>query len=176
MSKNRKDVIVDEIRYWKENKLLPDKYCDFLLALYTEGESGADKEKKVSRTSPWLATYYSVNFLLIPLSFTVIYFTENGIILQSLLLTGFAASSFLMQSLIKKENAPVELPLVITLIIVFLLTTSSAAYYFPVIYAEGVALLNAVGWMTIGMRRGLFYVKVSGIALLAGTLISMLIR
>ena len=37
MDENRKQIIIKEIGYWKNNKLLPEQYCDFLLALYTEG-------------------------------------------------------------------------------------------------------------------------------------------
>ena len=37
MDENRKQIIIKEIGYWKNNKLLPEQYCNFLLALYTEG-------------------------------------------------------------------------------------------------------------------------------------------
>jgi len=37
MDQQRKATIIHEIKYWKDNHLLPEHYCDFLLALYTEG-------------------------------------------------------------------------------------------------------------------------------------------
>lgn len=37
MDQQRKAAIIHEIKYWKDNHLLPEHYCDFLLALYTEG-------------------------------------------------------------------------------------------------------------------------------------------
>lgn len=39
MDQQRKTTIINEIKYWQENRLLPEKYCDYLLALYTEGEA-----------------------------------------------------------------------------------------------------------------------------------------
>ncbi|BAQ11401.1 hypothetical protein OXB_2930 [Bacillus sp. OxB-1] len=38
MSVQRKKIIISEIRYWKQNKLLPEHYCDFLITLYAQGE------------------------------------------------------------------------------------------------------------------------------------------
>lgn len=38
MNAQRKKIIMAEIHYWKQNKLLPEHYCDFLLTLYTQGE------------------------------------------------------------------------------------------------------------------------------------------
>ena len=38
MTNQRKQIILNEIKFWKQNKLLPEHYCDFLMTLYTEGE------------------------------------------------------------------------------------------------------------------------------------------
>lgn len=37
MTNPRKKIILNEILFWKQNKLLPEHYCDFLATLYTEG-------------------------------------------------------------------------------------------------------------------------------------------
>lgn len=37
MNSQRKKMIIAEIRYWKEHKLLPAHYCDFLITLYAQG-------------------------------------------------------------------------------------------------------------------------------------------
>lgn len=47
MDKNRKEIIVQEINYWKQNKLLPDAYCDFLMNLYTSGEGEFEKQDEI---------------------------------------------------------------------------------------------------------------------------------
>ena len=38
MNPQRKRMIISEIKYWKQNKLLPEHYCDFLITLYAQGE------------------------------------------------------------------------------------------------------------------------------------------
>ena len=38
MSNQRKQIILNEIAFWKQSKFLPDHYCDFLTTLYTEGQ------------------------------------------------------------------------------------------------------------------------------------------
>ncbi|MDZ5712195.1 hypothetical protein [Jeotgalibacillus haloalkalitolerans] len=47
MDKRRKETIVNEINYWKQNKLLPDSYCDFLMNLYTSGEGEFEEVKEL---------------------------------------------------------------------------------------------------------------------------------
>lgn len=42
----KKKIIISEIAFWKNNHLLPEHYCDFLMQLYTEGNSlSEDREK-----------------------------------------------------------------------------------------------------------------------------------
>lgn len=46
MVDDRKLIIIKEIKHWKRNQLLPNRYCDFLIALYTHGE-GIDRKSVV---------------------------------------------------------------------------------------------------------------------------------
>ena len=66
MNQQRKRIIISEIKYWKQNKLLPDHYCDFLITLYAQGEDEEDinaksedailvKEKKELELDDYLA-------------------------------------------------------------------------------------------------------------------------
>ena len=41
----RKQIIISEIKYWKQNKLLPEHYCDFLITLYAQGEENERRNK-----------------------------------------------------------------------------------------------------------------------------------
>lgn len=45
MNLDQKKIIVQEIHHWKNSKLLPAEYCDFLLNLYMEGESFSAEEQ-----------------------------------------------------------------------------------------------------------------------------------
>src|SRR6478735_8070828 len=80
MDENRKQIIIKEIGYWKNNKLLPEQYCNFLLALYTEGtginetNQGSKNPKNRKKVFVWL--------LLIPIIVFIVYFTELSLILQ----------------------------------------------------------------------------------------------
>ena len=38
MTNQRKQIIVNEIAFWKQNKMLPEHYCDFLTSLYKGGD------------------------------------------------------------------------------------------------------------------------------------------
>ena len=49
MDENRKQIIINEIIYWKKNRMLPEHYCDFLLALYTRRQWTAKINHQKSR-------------------------------------------------------------------------------------------------------------------------------
>jgi hypothetical protein len=38
MANQRKQIIINEIAFWKQSKMLPGHYCDYLTSLYTGGE------------------------------------------------------------------------------------------------------------------------------------------
>ncbi|WP_227934945.1 hypothetical protein [Alkalihalobacillus deserti] len=83
MEYKRKEIIIKEIKYWKQSKLLPEHYCDFLLTLYTEGES-LDQESKensaVTKLKPFLFFITAQSLFL--LAVLVIYFTDFSLIMQ----------------------------------------------------------------------------------------------
>ncbi|WP_096188370.1 hypothetical protein [Evansella halocellulosilytica] len=89
----RKKMIVNEIKYWRENNLLPDTYCDFLLQLYTEGHEGVQDTKEKKRATFLIIDYlrpltYSLFMLvMIALTFLVIYFTQFSNTLQIVVLS-----------------------------------------------------------------------------------------
>lgn len=76
MNAQRKKIIMTEINYWKQNKLLPEHYCDFLITLYTQGnheqeisaeDAVLSKEKKKINTRVIL-----IQFLYILIAFAVL--------------------------------------------------------------------------------------------------------
>lgn len=90
LDSSRKEVIIKEIMYWKDHKMLPDHYCDYLLALYSEGElnnelSNVNKRKHGKK----FGIFLFILCLLVIISFFVIYFTELAFILQTMILTCF---------------------------------------------------------------------------------------
>lgn len=49
----QRQIILKEIQHWKESKLLPAEYCDFLMNLYTEGDPlpPSGQQKPTGRSS-----------------------------------------------------------------------------------------------------------------------------
>src|SRR5699024_8319616 len=86
MDKKRKTTIVNEIRYWKENRLLPEKYCNYLLALYTEGtdaQTSNDINVKSKNHRNFIdLIFILINLTIVPAIAVVIFFTELDFILS----------------------------------------------------------------------------------------------
>lgn len=81
MNAQRKKIIMAEINYWKQNKLLPEHYCDFLITLYTQG----DHEQEISATDAVLSKEKKktkTRFLLLQLLYILSAFAILGISLQ----------------------------------------------------------------------------------------------
>lgn len=159
-------MVVDEIRYWKNHQLLPKEYCDFLLALYTEGEDDSSSEKKAFPLKAWLTSILVMILLaLLPISFLVIYFTEISMLMQTglhlifLIMTAFGYSYF------KKTNSIY----VHISIIVFLLLFLIISVYLVKESAQVVSLLhitilfNCSLWILLGVWKKVFYLIASGV-------------
>ena len=68
MNSQKKAVILNEISFWKKNKLLPEHYCDFLMTLYSEGqevEENNSTQLKINAANSLLADNYSKNWKMI---------------------------------------------------------------------------------------------------------------
>lgn len=87
MDKEKNKIIIDEISNWKKNQLLPEKYCNFLLALYTYGE-GVEEEKQ-SMTSMKRQVFIGLDllllFLLLPTFIVITPLFSEQIIVQCII-------------------------------------------------------------------------------------------
>ncbi|QHS22785.1 hypothetical protein GWK91_07430 [Virgibacillus sp. MSP4-1] len=154
MNTERKSVIVKEIQYWKDKRLLPSVYCDFLLALYTEGNGFENESSKAgNRKKLWL-TIDSVFLLsLIPFSILITHFTEFVLVLQIgiallLILIGlFHFTAFKTRNL---EYAHVAL---VSSLLVLLITSVSIISELAVfeIWVYLTIFLNGLIWLTAGL-------------------------
>ncbi|MCM3599548.1 hypothetical protein M3175_02315 [Robertmurraya korlensis] len=173
MSDNRKEIIVKEIYYWKETKLLPEQYCNFLLALYTEGEQvNGKKAGKRSIKSKFFLAYTSL--LLIPIGI-FIYFTELSFFLQTtlyalLLLFGFGASFYFF-----RKATEFIVPMISTALIALLCSVDFVTYAFPnsAVSLYAIIILNCIAWFIIGRKAKLLSFIISsilGLLLLSGSI------
>lgn len=87
MDQQRKATIIHEIKYWKDNHLLPAHYCDFLLALYTEGTGAVDDELD-DLLQPKSTTDNTLS-LLMPHLFGLLMLSIIPLVLSALLLMNF---------------------------------------------------------------------------------------
>ncbi|WP_428909156.1 hypothetical protein [Niallia sp. Krafla_26] len=160
MQQNRKQIIIHEILYWKENQLLPTKYCDFLLALYTEG-SGLP-EKPLERKS---RRHYLFYLLFIPIGLFLLYFTELSLTLQIVSGIIFVMLGIYLTMISAKKKMFFHIPLILTAIIVLFisveLTLSHTSNQIGLYIVIG---CNCVVWLLTGLKFKQLYFSISGIA------------
>jgi hypothetical protein len=68
-------TVINEIKYWKNNKLLPDHYCDFLITLYTEGSENSIKSRKLGKFT-YLFYMLAILVSVALIGFLVLYFSD----------------------------------------------------------------------------------------------------
>src|SRR5690625_4344381 len=101
MSAERKRIIIEEINYWKDHKLLPEEQCNFLLALYTQGE-GQERHLQTTYKRPFII-YLLLLILLIPFSIIITNFTQISLTLQIILMILFLSFSRSEERRVGKE-------------------------------------------------------------------------
>ncbi|GEN57403.1 hypothetical protein GCM10012290_11390 [Halolactibacillus alkaliphilus] len=128
MDENRKQTIIHEIKYWKTNHLLPTHYCDFLLALYTEGSGDVEEEREDLLVDERHKTSDQGLMLLLPHLFSLLMMAIIPLMLSMLLLVNL---SILTQiSMIVASMVVVTLFYMLALRIQALKVPYSAAIFF----------------------------------------------
>ncbi|MGM0523072.1 MAG: hypothetical protein ACQER2_03360 [Bacillota bacterium] len=89
MDQQRKATIIHEIKYWKDNHLLPEHYCDFLLALYTEG-TGPVADELDDLLQPEPLTSDRALSMLMPHLFSLLMISIVPLMLSGLLLLEYS--------------------------------------------------------------------------------------
>ncbi|MHC8517078.1 hypothetical protein [Sporosarcina sp. ITBMC105] len=167
MNAQRKKIIMAEIHYWKQNKLLPEHYCDFLLTLYTQGEEQAVdvndailvKEKK-SETASLLGIVFFVSLIGASLFFlnTIPLVTISVAILSTIVLLMVAKRLFQHQSINRS---------IVYILSALLVLGVSVKIWLLFFEGQNVLLiillsLNCVLWLLAGKFFRLVYFTLSG--------------
>lgn len=155
MAEERIRIILKEIHHWKQNRLLPEVYCDFLIALYTNGEGieGDVKTKEKTPVSIYIYLLFLVSSLLF--SFCVIYIITfpTFMTLCSLFLFWFVSIlSFVMIWKKHKYTGYYALSLMMLLLLtllnsVYVGTTLSDSPFI----INSVIIINFVAWFVISV-------------------------
>ncbi len=169
MQENRKKVIINEILYWKKSRLLPEQYCDFLLALYTEGE-GSHHHSIKNKARKFNPLY----LLLIPVGIFLFYFTELSLILQIVFSLFSVILGIYLTFILTKKGLLYQIPLILTAMLLLVVTvhltltyTSTSNILYVVIGA------NCLLWLLTGLKFKQLYFSISGIAGLLLLIISV---
>ncbi|MFJ8236919.1 hypothetical protein ACIQ34_14520 [Ureibacillus sp. NPDC094379] len=171
MSNPRKRIILNEILFWKQNKLLPEQYCDFLMTLYTEGNDEeleqefshkkAVKSKEKRRTMIIYLFVLLVSIALLAILFMNSQGTEVMILLIGVLSIAFIISAF---KVARKKNLLAPLYQVAAALLIFGLSVKVSLTYFEqkewVLYVLLIA--NCLFWLLSGLKLKLLYFTVSG--------------
>ncbi|QDP40632.1 hypothetical protein [Radiobacillus deserti] len=169
MNDGRKQIIMKEIYYWKENNLLPETYCDFLLALYSQGELSETVES--ASGNKWKSFLMLVDVLLLPLAFLTIYFTELQMIMQISILILFVALSVILYVYFKrKQSFGLDFSLEISLLLLFITSIQLVQFTFQnSLYIHILTCMHCIVWIWLGKklkRKYLFYSGIIGVIIL----------
>ncbi|MCM3394095.1 hypothetical protein MKY20_09855 [Cytobacillus sp. FSL W8-0315] len=162
LDENRKKVIVNELLYWKKSRMLPDRYCDYLLALYTEGSQPKEIKKHKSVMGLYLANL--IFLLLIPISALLIYFTELSIILQTAILFLFIFTCIFFVFYFFRKAKLMHIPIISAALNLLMGSVALVSEVYrenqKALYAA--LVINCVLWLFAGLKLKFQYLWISG--------------
>lgn len=190
VNSQKKEVILNEISFWKKNKLLPEHYCDFLMTLYSEGNVVEDDPStiiKISAANSLLATNRKKNnwkiilasigtiMLLVALFVLKAPFVLIPIILSIGIIIGLLIFLFKFQpnKTVRKTFTYATLALLIFSVSIKIVNLYLGGQP-SILY--GVLIGNCLLWLLVGKYLNLIYFKISGIIGLVIIIFYMLFR
>lgn len=171
MSKPRKQIILNEILFWKQNKLLPEHYCDFLATLYAEGEQQETEQEKKAKQAV-LAKEKRTNIFVTSLLIIVGIFSVIGMFalsaytaVSAIIAVGATALLFVRAAVVAlKHPSLAVLYHIMAALLIFSITIYISATYFPkndtLLFLA--LLFNCALWLGIGIKKNLVYFTLSG--------------
>lgn len=172
MDNQRKQIIISEIKHWKESKLLPEHYCDFLLALYSRGEELDDSNSKPF--VPVLSQQKNkTNKTILYLLLLVVFCTLSLFLFDNGSTLAFSVSVATLLSLLvyarsanAKKSESVPFIYIASAFILLMLSLKLWTVYFEgqTILLIGLLIVNCLLWIIAGRVLNLIYFIISGIA------------
>jgi hypothetical protein len=160
MDDSRKQIIIKEIGYWKKTRLLPEHYCDFLLALYTEGNS-LPETNTISKSRQNLLFWLAI----IPLIMFLLYFTELSFTLQMVSAVILIFFGIWLTIYLSKKELLFEIPLIVSALFLLFISVEMTLEHFPdnMFSLYGVLVGNCLLWLFSGWKFRQIYFIISGI-------------
>ena len=170
MANQRKQIIINEITFWKQNKLLPEQYCDFLMTLYTEGTYQGDEpagnakhsiKGRERRKGWWMFLLFpAIAVALLFLLFTLDSMWLAGIPALLLAIASTAGAFYY----IKKNELLAPVLYISGALLLFGLSVKLSLAYFPdnntALYSALIG--NSLFWLLSGWTMKLIYFTLSG--------------
>lgn len=173
MKAERRTIIVREIEHWRQSKLLPDHYCDFLLNLYADPKI-APKSKQSNplfgRAAHTISDatgkqWFGTLALFTLISVVVLYFNVFHPLMQITFIVGISFLLLWYGQRVMKRNESVGLVTVGTGHLVFFLGALYMLQLYELdawYYSVGVILLCSILWITYGIKKQLNFMHLSG--------------
>lgn len=172
MDKQRKQIIISEIKHWKESKLLPEHYCDFLLALYSRGEE-LDGPKAKPFVPVLSQQKNKTNKTILYLLLLVVFCTLSLFMFDDGSTLAFGVSAAILLSLLfyarsanAKKSDSVPFIYIASAFILLMLSLKLWTVYFEgqTMLLIGLLIVNCILWIIAGRVLNLIYFIISGIA------------
>lgn len=167
MPEERMEVIIEEIRYWRKSQLLPEVYCDYLLALYTKGENGSEdlnntstrNKTTVSLAIQLILLLFTIPFSLLVMSSSLLFIGKLFVLLSLMGYAGWTLYHFKQRGMMYGH---------ISLMILFLLVLLSSVFmnqYFDLEQwtISGVIIGNVFVWFIVGLKWRISYLIITSI-------------
>jgi len=172
MANSKKKIILNEILFWKQNKLLPDQYCDFLMTLYSEGNE-IELEEDISHKKSIIAKEKRNRLKLLlflgilsVVSLAALFLVSELTWLVAIVIGAIAIILMVMAYRFakKKEMLAPILHISSALLLFGISVKISKEYFFEnqiVLYA--LLILNCLLWLFTGYKFKLMYFTISGV-------------
>ena len=169
MSNPKKQIIMNEITFWKQNKLLPEHYCDFLMTLYSEGNqaeeisgksknavNNVEKRKKltVATSFPVVAAVIVLLLFTIQYEWVVIAIAAVFAVLCLIGAIYFANKNNLLATMLQLATALAALGVTLKVCTTYYSGNNEMLYI--------LLLVNCVFWLLSGLIMKITYFTISG--------------
>ncbi|WP_175615656.1 hypothetical protein [Piscibacillus halophilus] len=175
MGIERKELIIKEIQYWKESKLLPAQYCDFLLMIYSHGE-GLDHSNQKQQGRLWFYIDFLFLLLFIPISIYLILWMDISLFMSLALIVGVLAIAIIHVVYYKRINSiVVHLPIILILLVGLTGTISLGKVLDLQLNYYLIVFFHCLLWISLGFWNKWIYLMVSGLVGLLILLVNLFI-
>lgn len=161
---------MNEITFWKQNKLLPEHYCDFLMTLYSEGKQNeeiegkaknavhrVEKRKKLSIATVFPVLAAVIVLLLFTIQYEWVVIAIAGAFVVCCLIGAmyFAKKNNLLATMLQLATALAALGVTLKVCTTYFAGNNEMLYV--------LLLINCVFWLLSGITMRIIYFTISGV-------------